>query len=142
MTVPPKMSRRTFLIAAAGLGVSLAWRSVGSWPFLPVSSSPSQRLAGLLTHAESARVVGREYLRTIPAEGSRAVLTTRIAARLPGGLETVETASDRRLRELLLRATLADFEHERTVVLDGWVLSQTEARLCALAAMAGRLTPA
>lgn len=142
MTVPAKMRRRTFLIAAAGLGASLAWRSVSSWPFLPASSSPSQRLAGLLAHTESARVVGREYLRAIPAEGSRAALTTRIAARLPGGLETVETASDRRLRELLLRATLADFEHERTVLLDGWVLSQTEARLCALAAMAGRLTPA
>jgi hypothetical protein len=142
MTVPPKMSRRTFLIAATGLGVSLAWRSAGSWPFLPASSSPSQRLAGLLTHTESARIVGLEYLRAVPAEGSRAMLTTRIAARLPGGLETVETASDRRLRELLLRATLTDFEHERTVVLDGWVLSQAEARLCALAAMAGRPTPA
>jgi hypothetical protein len=142
MTVPPKMSRRTFLIAAAGFGVSLAWRSVGSWPFFPVSSSPSERLAGLLTHAESARVVGREYLRGVPAEGSSAVLTARIAARLPGGLETVDSASDRRLRELLLGATLTDFEHERTVVLDGWVLSQTEARLCALAVMAGRPTPA
>jgi hypothetical protein len=142
MTVPRRMRRRTFLLAAAGLGVSVAWRSVGSLPFLQTSPSRSERLAGFLTHGESARVVGREYLRTVPAEASRGLLTARVAERLPGGLRTVATASDGRLRELLLRAMADDFRALRTVELRGWVLARTEARLCALAALRRGSTPA
>lgn len=142
MIVPPTMRRRTFLLAAAGLGLSVAWRSVGSLPFLQTSPSRSERLAGFLRHGESARIVGREYLRTVPAEASRRMLIARVAERLPGGLRTVATASDGRLRELLLRAMAEDFRALRTVQLRGWVLAQTEARLCALEALEGRSTPA
>lgn len=142
MTMPPTMRRRTFLLGATGLGLSLVWRSVDSWPFLGASPSPSERLAGLLRHEESARIVGREYLRVVPAEASRRVLTSRVVERLPGGPRTVDTVSDGRLYELLLRSTLQDFEEERIVELRGWVLSRTEARLCALAALSGRSTSA
>jgi hypothetical protein len=136
------MRRRTFLAGAAGLGLSLAWRAFGSWPFLGSSPSRSERLVGLLGHEESARVVGREYLRLVPAEASRGVLTSRLAERLPGGFPTLDAASDDRLHELLLRCTLEDFEEERIVELHGWVLSRTEARLCGLAALRDRSTPA
>jgi hypothetical protein len=141
MTMPPTMRRRTFLLGAAGLGLSLVSRSVGSWPFWQTSQSRSERLAELLKHEESARIVGREYLRVVPAEASRGVLTARVAERLPGGLRTVDTASDGRLHELLLHSTVQDFEDERTVELRGWVLARTEARLCALAALGGRAVP-
>ncbi|MGH3034538.1 MAG: hypothetical protein ACRDON_08280 [Gaiellaceae bacterium] len=136
------MRRRTFLLGAAGLGLSLAWRSLGAWPFLGTSASRSERLAGLLNHEESARIVGREYLRLVPAEASRGVLTSRVVERLPGGFRTMDAVSDDRLRELLLRSTLEDFEEERIVELRGWVLSRTEARLCGLAAWRGRSMPA
>jgi hypothetical protein len=141
MSLPPRMRRRTFLLAATGLGLSLAWRSVGSLPFLGTSPSRGERLAGFLKHEESARIVGREYLRTVPAEASRPLLTARVAGRLPGGLRAVDTASDARLRELLLRATAEDFRALRTVEVRGWVLAQTEARLCALAALRGGSAP-
>lgn len=141
MTLPPTMRRRTFLLGATGLGLSLVWRSVGSWPFWQTSQSRSERLAALLKHEESARIVGREYLRVVPAEASRGVLTARVAERLPGGLRTVDTAPDSRLHELLLHSTVRDFEDERTVELRGWLLSRTEARLCALAALDGRAVP-
>jgi hypothetical protein len=142
MTMPPKMRRRTFLLGAAGLGLSLSWRSLGSWPFLGASPSRSERLARLLNHEESARIVGREYLRLVPAEASRRVLTSRVVERLPCGFRTMDAVSDDRLHELLLRGTLEDFEEERIVELRGWVLSRTEARLCGLAALRGRSTPA
>jgi hypothetical protein len=141
MSLPPKMRRRTFLLAATGLGVSVAWRSVGSLPFLGTSPSTSERLAGFLTHEESARVVGREYLRAGPAEASRRILTARVAERLPGGLRAVDAASDARLRELLLHAVAEDFRALRTVEVRGWVLAQTEARLCALAALRAGSVP-
>jgi hypothetical protein len=142
MTMPPTMRRRTFLLGAAGLGLSLAWRSLGSWPFFRTSPSRGERLAGLLNHEESARIVGREYLRLVPAEASQGVLTSRVVERLPGGFRTMDAVSDDRLHELLLRSTLEDFEEERIVELRGWVLSRTEARLCGLAALHGRSTPA
>jgi hypothetical protein len=142
MTTPPTMRRRTFLLGATGLGLSLVWRSAGAWPFLPGSPTRSERLAGVLRHEESARVVGREYLRVVPAEASRGVLTSRLARRLPGGFRTVDGASDSRLHDLLLRCSLEDFDAERIVELRGWVLSRTEARLCALAALSDRPAPA
>ena len=137
MTLPRKMGRRTFLLGATGLGVSFAWRSVGFWPFLP-SASGSERLAGLLTDQEGARLLGREYLRAVPAEASTRVLTARVVERLPGGLRTLDTAEEDRLHELVLRATREDFQGLRTVELRGWVLARTEARLCALAALRKR----
>ncbi|MGH2451741.1 MAG: hypothetical protein ACRDGE_10830 [Candidatus Limnocylindria bacterium] len=138
MTLPPTMRRRTFLLGATGLGVSVVWRSVGFWPFLRPSPSGSERLAGLLKHGESARLVGREYLRVVPAEASTRVLTARVVERLPGGFRALDTAKDDRLHELVLRATLEDFRGLRTVELHGWVLARTEARLCALAALEER----
>jgi hypothetical protein len=138
--MPRRMRRRTFLLAAAASGLSLGWRSLGSWPFSQAPLSGSERLAALL-NSESARIVGREYVRAFPAEASRGVLTARVVEQLPGGSRAAATASDDRLRELLLRATAADFEDLRTVELRGWVLARTEARLCALAALRGGSSP-
>jgi hypothetical protein len=70
------------------------------------------------------------------------VLTARVAERLPGGLRAIDAASPRRLRELLSSAVAEDFRDLRTLELQGWVLARTEARLCALAALAGGSPPA
>jgi hypothetical protein len=137
MTAPRRIPRRTFLLGAAGAGVSLVWGSARLWPFPRTPLSAGERLAGLLGH-ESARAIGREYLRLVPAEASAAALAARVVERLPGGSRTVDAASDDRLRELLLGATLEDFEALRTVELHGWLLARTEARLCALAALRER----
>jgi hypothetical protein len=137
MTAPRKIGRRTFLLGAAGAGASLVWGSARFWPFPGTPLPAGERLAGLLGH-ESARVIGRDYLRLVPAEASAAVLTARVVERLPGGLRAVDAAGDGRLRELLLGAALEDFEGLRTVELHGWVLARTEARLCALAALRER----
>lgn len=133
--MPRKMRRRTFLLGATASGLSLAWGSAGRWPFAEAPASAGERLAGVLEHEESARVVGREYLRSVPAEADSAVLTAYVVEQVPGGSRAVVEASDGRLRELLLRATTADFRDLRTVEVQGWLLAQTEARLCALAAL-------
>ena len=135
------MRRRTFLLGAAASGLSLAWRSLGSWPFSPTQLSGSERLGALLD-GEGARAVGREYLRAFPAEASRRVLAARVVERLPGGSRALVTASDGRLRELLVSAAAADFGDLRIVELQGWVLAGTEARLCALAALRKDSSPA
>jgi hypothetical protein len=140
MTGPRRIRRRTFLLGAAGLGASLAW--FGPSPFRRATLPSSERLASLLQHVDDALGVGREYLRQVPAEASARVLTARVAERLPGGLGAIDSASDARLRELLLSAAAEDFRDLRTVELHGWVLARTEARLCALAALGERSPPA
>jgi hypothetical protein len=138
MTMPRTMRRRTFLLGATGLSLSLVWRSLGFWPALQASPSVTERLAGLLNHEESARTVGRAYLGMVPEETSTDVLTARLIERLPGGLRTLEAADDGRLRELLRRGIDEDFQELRIVVLHGWVFARIEARLCALAALRGQ----
>ena len=86
----------------------------------------------------SAAAVGRAYLADHPDEADR----DRLAAQLGAGLRCQDCDPARsdtaRLRAGLARQLRADFGQSRVVRVDGWVLSLTEARLCALAA----LTPA
>jgi len=142
MTIQPTMRRRTFLLGATGLGLSLMWRSYGFWPALGASPSLSERLAGLLTQEKSARIVGRAYLQVTPGEASARVLSARLAERLAGGLPSLKTADDNRLRELLRGDIAGDFRDLRIVEVHGWVFARTEARLCALTALRERSTSA
>ncbi len=96
------------LAAVAGLAsLPAAESETLSWPFRD--------------HA-SARAIGRRYLRTHPASSELQV--TRLLLR-PGA------DRGRRIRERIA----ADFAAGRVVILDGWVLAATEARLCALSAL-------
>ncbi len=91
----------------------------------------------MLRRTESARIVGREYLRQFPqvtpvsivAEFVELASSHRIVAGGPRGQDSSELC-----REVFRRRQLRDFEEGRTVTLQGWVLSKTEAHLCALVA--------
>jgi hypothetical protein len=131
------ITRRRFLasvtaIAASALVVETQpWRALVA--FAPVSLA--ERLAGLIAHRDSARAVGRAYLDGVPEESSVSRLVDRIAADLPEGRRTVRDASEADLRQLLAASIRSDFEQDRIVEVDGWVLSPTEARLYALTAL-------
>lgn len=131
MSAHAPIGRRRLLKGTAGVGLALLGRSF-IWPLLAGAENDEVRLASLLKGQPSAYVIGREYLRLVPTEASRAVLTSLVSAGLPGGSRAVATASDEDLRLRVLLGTQRDFEEGRTVRLDGWVLSVTETRLCAL----------
>lgn len=109
------MGRRPFLMA---LAASL---------FLPAAAGIRRPdLARLLGWpADSARAVGRAYLATAPAEAA-------LAAEALGPL-----LAARPLWPVLRRRIGEDFTSGDTVMVDGWVLARTEARLCALCALTG-----
>jgi hypothetical protein len=90
-------------------------------------------LAKLLRHEESACVIGREYLRNAPQEKDREILFNLISSGL--GQESVSMSDDEALRKRLRLQIRRDFAAERVVRVHGWILSITEARLCALAAL-------
>jgi hypothetical protein len=97
--------------------------------------APAARLPRLLRDPVAARAIGAEYLRTRPGEATAAALVDAMAQSLPGGRSVLTSASDRALRSLLAERSRADFTEGKTVILRRWILSETEARLCALASI-------
>lgn len=120
------MKRRSFLHHLAASSV-LPW--IPAWGAL--TGSPDGHayghpdLLGILDDAEAIRAIGHAYRKQFPAHDD--VHTVRL-------LLKAEAQSQRSLdaAAALSACVQADFAHGRIVQLDGWVLSVTEARQCAL----------
>jgi len=127
--------RRTFLarLLAAGGVAALArpGRALAGIGGIPGGDA----LGRVVRVPESARVVGRAYLRREPAEANAARLRERILADLGLDADAAAASADRELRERLRHRVRADFAAGRIVKLDGWILSLTEVRLSALVAL-------
>jgi hypothetical protein len=109
------LDRRRFLQLTAG-GV------VASFTSAACARESALSQPGLLEFlgAERVRRIGARYRAAVPNENSHAALRAAISQRQsfwPGWIE-------RQVRD--------DFAAGRTVLVDGWVLSATEARQCAL----------
>jgi hypothetical protein len=130
-------NRRQFLVAGAGAGSAAVFASLKPWRAVIEIEGQSvpERLGALLGHAQSARSVGVRYLDGLTEPRGLGHLVALVAADVPGGEPTLRNAGDRKLRELLAHRCRQDFAEERTVTLDGWIASVTEARLCAIAAL-------
>jgi hypothetical protein len=115
-------ARRTLLAAAAAALLVSFRRGRAEVPLC-------DRLARLFRHPESARVVGAAYLRLVREEAD----VEQLAALLEAELGEAEGAA---LERRLAAQQRADFGAGRTVVVEGWILSRTEARVCALLAAA------
>lgn len=133
------VSRRRFLEGAAALTVAAG---LGGLRLATLGASPStdlvQRLASLLTHRSSAAAFGREVLRERPGEASAAVLLAGLRSTVPDLDRLVREGSDDDLRAAMEAASRRDFASGGDAILRvrGWVVATTEARLCALAAVA------
>ena len=116
------MKRRQFLHHTLILGASV-------YTGLCVRSFHPDHWAAELTHffrhPNSARHVGQAYLRLNPEEADLSHLLEIL------GANTAQPP----LRPMLLAQLRQDFEAGRMVNVQGWMLAQTEARLCAVAAL-------
>jgi len=138
MTASGDTSRRRFLLGACALAVPVALAPLKPWrAIVEVSGSrtPAARLAGLLAHRDSARSLGRAALGALPGATTPSALVAAVLAGVPGGPAKLAEASDDDLRALVATRVREDFDSEDTVQVDGWILSCTEARLCALASV-------
>ena len=95
----------------------------------------ANRLRDLLTHRASAARIGRAYLESEPHEADVGLLVRDLAADWPGGPAALAELPETTLARLVSDRTRRDFAEGETVMLDGWVLSRTELRLCALTAI-------
>jgi hypothetical protein len=129
-------SRRRFLLGACAVAVPVALAPLKPWRAIVEvtgARTPAARLAGLLAHRDSARSLGRAALAALPGATTPPALAAAVLADLPGDAATLAAASDHDLRALVAARVREDFDSGDTVQVDGWILSCTEARLCALA---------
>jgi len=130
------ITRRSFLGVLSVLGAFGLTSPVRALAKLGESNAPDSlalKLAGVFPHKESAARVGREYLRCVPREADVHLLVDLICSFQEKRIAELSTADMAKLRELLLLQQRRDFEEGRIVHVHGWILSETEARLCALA---------
>jgi hypothetical protein len=90
------------------------------------------KLQSLVSDPVGARAIGRLYRRQFPAEDSPGILTHLTLSSLLADAPEVAALDRNGLLRRLHECVRADFTTAVTVQLDGWVLSRTEARLCAL----------
>jgi hypothetical protein len=117
--------RRFLLLIAASAGASAA-----AWRLLvddrPTGVRPTGVLAELFDDYAAARAVGREYLKSHAEEEGKQRLIVLLSLR--------EDLPPAFLRERMRAAVRADYTESRVVLVGGWYLSFSEARLCALTA--------
>jgi hypothetical protein len=135
---PKKTGRRSVLLAVAGWALA----PLAALARLPLAASGAPnldvqllaRLVAFFGEPGSAAALGAAYLRQAPEEADAGRLVTRL---FPGASSAaLERWSDGALRSALAQRLAEDFAHSRTVILQGWVLSRSEARLFAAAALA------
>jgi hypothetical protein len=124
------MERRRFLGLIGGGAVAALSVACGA-----SSDVASDALARPALHdalgAERVRSLGARYRETTPAERDAALLEDAIRRAMPFGARLSVGG-----QSPLARVVHDDFEAGRTVVVDGWILSATEARQCALFSLA------
>jgi hypothetical protein len=127
------LSRRHIL---AAIGAAGALETARGWAAARVGTpDPAvERLVGLFKHRDSARAIGAAYLALHPAEANTDHLV-EVITHPPEDPLLIAHAGDAELRAWVRRRQAHDFATGNIVKLDGWLLSATEARLCALAAL-------
>lgn len=82
----------------------------------------------IVNDPDEVRSIGAAFRSAHPEEGSAGALMYRLASEIGG----VARPSSRDIQQRLARSVQADFARGRTIQLEGWILSVTEARQCAL----------
>ncbi len=118
--------------------VSLAW-AVGAENVWRRQSVPAQlawsqmakKLSAVFRNAASARSIGAAYLQLVPNEAEPGLLVKLLCPTKEAQCDLMLEGPDA-LRSRFSRQRREDFANGQTVLVRGWVLSETEARLCAL----------
>ncbi len=131
------LTRRSFLRLVGLLGAALVARQLtplGALGRAIGRDSLASRLVRLFRSPASASLIGEAYLQHALHEADERRLLGLVC---PTGRRW-HTADPPRLRRMLGEQQADDFRHGRIVQVQGWILSATEARLCALAAVRER----
>ena len=120
------MKRREFIIGAVGLtAVSIS----GTYLYLnrdivydPLIAEPQS--LSLIWDTETVIAIGNQYRVQYVDENSEQALAKKLVLNLSDSGEQMIKKFNQKIKE--------DFEEDNTILIDGWMLSKTEARQCAL----------
>ncbi len=104
--------------------------SIGGLAYIALPASPliADQLSDLFTDREASVAVGAAFLRQRPE--------LAVQSRLLEQLELPEDLSnEERVAAIIGRRINSDFERNRVLVLNGWLLAESEAAICGLMAL-------
>lgn len=136
MNIQNPMKRRMVLRAillgatAAVTGRVLAF---AAWGRVVAGSGLAERATQCVPDDRLVAELGGCYLADSAREASVPYLLARIGERWPAGTTDLVRLPPRSLRRALASIALRDFERADVVLVDGWVLARSEARLYAVA---------
>ncbi len=123
------MKRRDFVLTVGGLGVASLSAYylfyVRDVKYDPALASPQS--LSTIWDRNTIELIGKQYRSDVPAENRERSLVR---------LLTADASTGQGIADPLYETTINDFKTGKTVLVDGWILSQTEARQCALASIA------
>lgn len=135
--------RRRLLLQAMLLGVAAASSAGGfalvTGAFGGTRRGLAERVARCLNQDPQVSALGAGYVGLVGREASVAHLLERIGERWPSGVPGLARLSARSLRLALAGIALRDFSRADVVLVDGWVLARSEARVYALAHLVRRI---
>ncbi len=126
------MKRRTFIYTGIAVAASLTLSDL-----LLLNNEPKWKkqpflypfiLSNILDE-ESLWVIGNSYRVKRPDEDSKIKLLNAITS----GMLTIQTTNDKLHQAMEIEKNVElDFKSDKLIVIKGWVISETEARQCAL----------
>ncbi len=128
-----RMDRRTFLGATVVGALTLVSRRAfgAEWNGAHTVRALARSDLCAVLGPDVTRAIGRRYRALVPAESDVTALHAALLASLVGVPRVVLGARPAVAMRVAERVT-ADFASGSVVVVDGWVLSVTDARQCAL----------
>lgn len=129
-----KYTRRAFFTAAGG--VAVMGLGIFTTQAVCAGSSRTKKLAeqllDILPH-EEAKLLGQRFLQQSGWTDRKQLVAELLRDILPSSRDKV--AASGTLGKFVEQKSREDFADRRVVDLDGWILSDTEAKLCALYAL-------
>lgn len=125
------MKRRKFIwLSGAGIAAAtLPWlTSCQSSPWTAILSVPS--VLGQFCSEMELMAIGKSYTDQIPEESQVSTLEKQLLVAEDG--DTYTPQSETSLITFINHKSEQDFAMSKTIIVQGWVLSRTEARQCGL----------
>jgi len=126
------MKRRTFILATIAVAATVAVPMISYRRKYLLSDDPLMR-PNVLAHfcdGDAIRDIGVKYMTRVTAENKRQKLVEILLTKNTG--EKVESSNYKKVSEMLEDKIQREFKEGKITVEDGWVISETEARQCAL----------
>ncbi len=126
------MKRRKFILVATAATVAVAvpliyYTRKGKKTYHPLVMP---EVLGTFCNEAEIQAIGKTYRSNHQQEDNREKLTELILSNNEG--RKIETSNKKEIAALVKKKTQREFQAYQTIVVEGWVISVTEARQCAL----------